>query len=349
MKRFYFVCAKGTHGGPEAIHQIVDKINTSTDYIAYVAYFQKDFVREEKFSCFNVNYIKLKDVRDSNDIVICTPETHTYFLRKFKKAQKAVVWLSLYHYLRNIKESKYSFLERCKYLYPLNRFPWPVFPIYYLRDLLQNKKHFRFEKVQYIHTYNCEYVADFLRKNGIPASKMTFLDGPIRAEYFEEMQNIKKSNIIAYNPAKGAEKYAPRVIEEIKKISPDIEFIPIAGLTVSQVKESLLKAKVYLDFGFFPGPEKLVKEAVLCGCNIITSNIGAAKNKKDILISEEFKFDMENDSYAKIAKLACDMLYNYEKYNEKFIPYADMIKSLTENFENVVKEFVELFSGEENV
>ena len=90
MKRFYFVCAKGTHGGPEAIHQIVDKINTSTDYIAYVAYFQKDFVREEKFSCFNVNYIKLKDVRDSNDIVICTPETHTYFLRKFKKAQKAV-------------------------------------------------------------------------------------------------------------------------------------------------------------------------------------------------------------------------------------------------------------------
>ena len=81
-KDFYFVCARGTHGGPEAIHQIVDKINTCTDCKAFVAYFQKQFVREEKFSSFNVNYVHIDSVPDTENTVICTPETHTYFLRK---------------------------------------------------------------------------------------------------------------------------------------------------------------------------------------------------------------------------------------------------------------------------
>ena len=143
-KEIYFLCARGTHGGPEAIHQIVDKINGCTCCKAYVAYFQKQFVREEKFKNFNVNYISIENVPDTQNTVLCTPETHTYYLRKFKNVHKVIVWLSLYHYLRNIKEEKYTFLERCKYIYPKNRFPWPAFPLYYIRDLLQNKKYFKF-------------------------------------------------------------------------------------------------------------------------------------------------------------------------------------------------------------
>lgn len=340
-KEIYFLCARGMHGGPEAIHQIVDKINGCTCCKAYVAYFQKQFVREEKFKNFNVNYISIENVPDTQNTVLCTPETHTYYLRKFKNVHKVIVWLSLYHYLRNIKEEKYTFLERCKYIYPKNRFPWPAFPLYYIRDLLQNKKHFKFDMGGILHTQNCEYVAGYLREHGVKESDMMYLDGPVRAEYFENSERPPKKNQIAYNPGKGAEEYAPAVVEKIKKLCPDTEFIPIKGMTVAQVKETLLTSKVYLDFGFFPGPEKLVKEAALCGCNIITSDRGAAKNDKDILIPQDFKFNMETHPYAEIAELAKNMLEKYEEYNKLFAPYVEKIKTLNSNFERDVIAFVD--------
>lgn len=258
MYNFYFICARGTHGGPEAIHQIVDKINNSTEHKAYAAYFQKQFVREEKFKSFNVNYIPLSEVPDSEDTVLCAPETHTYFLRRYKKARKVIVWLSLYHYLRNIKEEKYTFSERRKYLYSKNRFPWfPFYPLYYIRDVLQNKNHFKFDMEGIFHTQNCEYVRQFLKEHGVEDKNITFLDGPVRYEYFEIKDFPEKENIIAYNPAKGAEEYIPYAIEAIKKINPDLEFAPIKNLTVDGVRETLLKSKVYIDFGFFPAPRSL--------------------------------------------------------------------------------------------
>lgn len=342
MLNFYFICARGTHGGPEAIHQIVDEINNTTEYSAYVAYFQKQFVQEEKFKCFNVNYINLKDVPDRADTVLCAPETHTYFLRRYKKAKKVIVWLSLYHYLRNIKEEKYTYKERCKNLYCYNRFPKPFYPLYYIRDILQNKNHFKFDMDGIIHTQNCEYVRSFLKEHGVSDNNITFLDGPIRQEYFNINVFPKKENIIAYNPAKGAEAYIGYALEQIKRIDPNISFAPIKNLTVEGVKETLLKAKTYIDFGFFPGPEKLVKEAVLCRCNIITSDFGAAKNSEDILIPQEFKFCLDESPYIQVAELAVDMTENYENYRKYFTSYEQKIVSLKNGFEKAVKDFTDI-------
>ncbi len=339
-REFYFLCARGTHGGPEAIHQIVDKINNCTDCKAYVAYFQKQFVPEEKFSNYNVNYINLKGVPDTENTVICAPETHTYFLRKYKYAHRVILWLSLYHYLRNLREEQYTFAEKCKYLYSNNRFPWPAYPLYYIRDILENKNHFKFDMDGILHTQNCEYVAEYLREHGVKESEMIYLDGPVRAEYFEDFKLPAKKNQIAYNPAKGAEEYAPLAIDAIKKLCPDTEFVAIKGMTVEQVREALLTSRVYLDFGFFPGPEKLVKEAVLCGCNIITSDRGAAKNDKDILIPSRFKFDMGTSPYEEIAKLAKAMLEKYDEYNKQFVPYMEKVKALNNDFERDVIAFV---------
>ncbi len=342
-KNFYFICARGTHGGPEAIHQIVDKINTTTEHTAFVTYFQKQFVKEDKFKHFHVNYIHIKEVKDVADNVICAPETHTYFLRRFKKAKKVIVWLSLYHYLRNLKEEAYTFRERCRYLYCKNRFPWPAYPLYYIRDLLENKHHFKFDMPDVFHTQNCEYIAEYLRENGVCEHQMVYLDGPVRAEYFQTEKKREKQDLIAYNPSKGAEEFAPQAVEAIKKIDPDLQFVPIQGMTVAQVKETLLNAKVYLDFGFFPGPEKLVKEAALCGCNIITADRGAAKNSRDIFIPQEYKFTMERSPYEEIAQLACDMVKNYEKYRSEFAPYIEKINALNNNFQRDIKVFTDHF------
>lgn len=344
-KEIYFLCAQGVHGGPEAIHQIVDKINNCTDCKAFVAFYQKNFVPEEKFKNFNVKYINIKNVPDTEDIVLCTPETHTHYLRKFKNVRKVIVWLSLYYYLRNVKEEAYTFSERCKYRYSKGRFPWPAYPLYYLKDLLNKKDHFKFDMDGILHTQNCEYVAEYLRENGVKSSDMIYLDGPVRAEYFENSERPEKKNQIAYNPGKGADEYMPSVIEEIKRNCPGAAFVPIREMTVAQVKETLLTSKVYLDFGFFPGPEKLVKEAALCGCNIITSDKGAAKNSKDILIPSDFKFNMDSHPYKEISALTKAMLENYGEYNRLFEPYVKKVKKLNDNFERDVIAFVDKING----
>lgn len=336
---FYFLCVKGNHGGPEAIHQIVDKINSATPFQAHIAYFEKDFVPAEKFKCFNVDYIPLKEVPDSSETVLCISETHTFYFRRFKKAKKIMVWLSLNYYLKNIEEEGYSFSERCKKIYHRSRLPKPFYPLLFIRDkLLRQKKHFIFDMDDVRHTYNCKYVSDYLYKNGVKESDTVFLDGPVRQEYFES-EKVAKTDTVAYNPGKGAEQYADSVLKILTKDYPEFKIIPIKNMTVPQVKDTLLHAKVYFDFGFFPGPEKLVKEAALCGCNIITGLKGAAANDRDICIPNECKFDMDNCDPSAVAKAIAERAKNHEKYYNDYEPYRKFIRSLNDNFEKTVCDF----------
>ena len=340
-KKFYFLCVNGTHGGPEAIHQIVDKINCATKYKAYVVYFEKGFTPQEKFKDFRVNYIPLCDVPDSVQTVLCAPETHTHYFRKFKNATKVMVWLSLDYYLRNIKEQSCNFTEACKMTYYRSRLPKPFYPLLFVRDrLFRKKKYFVFDDDTVLHTYNCEYVASFLRKKGVKQENTAFLDGPVRKEYFENLE-YNKQNIIAYNPAKGAQNYIEPIIKALQSKYSDLKLVPIQNMSVKEVKKTFLRAKAYFDFGSFPGPEKLVKESALCGCNIVTGIFGAAKNDSDILIPKNCKIDVEKESAEKIADIIADRVYNYEKHFAEYDRYRAFIKNLNDTFEQTVINFTE--------
>ena len=338
--QFYFLCVGGTHGGPEAIHQIVDKINSTTDYSAHVVYFQKDFKPEEKFSHLRADYLPLSQVPDTKETVLCVSETHTYYLRKFKNAKKVIVWLSLDYYLRNIALQNSGFKEMCNLLYYRSRLPKPFYPLLFVRDrLFRKKKHFVFDMEDVLHTQNCEYVSAYLRQNGVKDGRMIFLDGPVRQEYFD-LPKVKKEDVAAYNPAKGAERYVGPVLDALGEKYPQLKLIPIKNMTVDEVRDTLLRAKVYFDFGCFPGPEKLVKEAALCGCNIITGIDGAAGNKKDILIRDECKIDVANTKACDVAKVIFERADRYEEFLSDYDNYRKHIKNLSDSFDKTVKDFV---------
>ena len=57
------------------------------------------------------------------------------------------------------------------------------------------------------------------------------------------------------------------------------------------------EAKLYIDLGEFGGPERIPKEAVYFGCNIIVANHNAAANDFDVAIPQEYKID-DNESIA---------------------------------------------------
>src|SRR5690606_35158466 len=121
---------------------------------------------------------------------------------------------------------------------------------------------------------------------------MLYLCGPIGEEYFEQ-DTKRKKNIIAYNPAKGFE-FTSQIIKESEKRGLDIKFVPIKNLDTQDVIKLLSEAKVYIDFGYFPGPERIPREAVTLNVNIITSLSGSANNDIDVPIPRDYKFELSN-------------------------------------------------------
>ena len=115
------------------------------------------------------------------------------------------------------------------------------------------------------------------------------------------------------------------------------EFKPIQDMTPDQITEVMSRSKIYIDFGNFPGPERIPREAVTMGCNIITSKNGAAANEIDVPIPEKLKFEDKEENIPQIIKLLQDMLMNYDiyyhyydKYREKVVGQVELLQKNAE-------------------
>jgi hypothetical protein len=139
-------------------------------------------------------------------------------------------------------------------------------------------------------------------------------------------RRAEQLNFVAYNPAKGY-RFTKKLIQQC----PDIEFRSIADLPPEAVVETLLSAKVYIDFGNHPGKDRLPREAATCGCCVITGRRGAANNDIDIPIPPEYKFSETN--IESIKKIILECLSNYSSHQRNFASYVKKIRSEKAVFE----------------
>lgn len=164
-----------------------------------------------------------------------------------------------------------------------------------------------------------------------------YLCGPLNKSFFEKAKAIKgekRENIILYNPKKGKE-FTQKLISAAKERGLDAEFKPIQGMTPDQITELMSRSKIYIDFGNFPGPERIPREAVTMGCNIITSKNGAAANEIDVPIPEKLKFEDKEENIPDIITTLQDMLMDYDGYYHYYDAYrkkvVDQIELLQKN------------------
>jgi hypothetical protein len=209
-------------------------------------------------------------------------------------------------------------------------------------------KQFEFgkDKNKYIHFYNCEYGKEFLLKNGIHKDNTIYLCGPINKDFIiNSNNNMEKEDIVAYNPKKGME-FTIKIIDKLNTYNSNIRFVAIKDMSTNEVSELLRKAKVYVDFGYFPGPERIPREAVLSYCNIITSNIGSSQNDVDIPIPREFKFSLNDNNIIDICKLIINQIDNYndfvENYNLYRLKVIDQLNTFEINIENILSKYIEI-------
>jgi hypothetical protein len=113
----------------------------------------------------------------------------------------------------------------------------------------------------------------------------------------------------------------------IKKLS-GVRFIPLQGFNRTEFQELFGKAKLYIDFGHFPGKDRLPREAVINGCCMITGKLGASYFYEDVPIGNAYKFDCIKSNLQIIVDKIKYVLSNYDLCKGDFDDYR--IKVLRE-------------------
>lgn len=344
-KVVYVLCpANLKSGGADALHQMVFYLN-KIGKNAKIAYFTLDGLKEsvqipERYRLYVDGFVLESEIIDSSENTIIIPESSTRKRKKFRNAKIFIWWLSVEHnYGRNFFE-KIFFIVTLPLRIIKNKSYYKGRTLK-LAKLVINEECYPFKKEKYNIKHLCAsyYAYDYVSQRSQnevlkciePISKL-FLNN-----YLLEKRNISKSsrnNVILFNPVR---KYDD-VLNLIAKKAPELQFEPLRGLTQKELIEKYKTSKLYIDFGAFPGAERIPKEAVLFGCAVITGKRGASGFHGDVPIPEEYKFGNPDSQIDEIVAKIRYVLDNYEKVYSDFDEYRNTILNLEENFIRSLKQ-----------
>ncbi len=188
-----------------------------------------------------------------------------------------------------------------------------------------------------IHLVQSYYADDYVREVlDVPNDRRLYLSDYINNNYLNIDNNTNRDDIVLFNPRKGFD----RTSAIIKSSDHRIKWQAIAGLSPEKVPELLQTAKVYIDFGNHPGKDRFPREAVACGCRIITGRKGSAANSRDIPILDQLKIADDTDN-GYILMLIHTLL---EKYEENENLYSEYRKMINEEFHSFEADTLSVFS-----
>ena len=322
--KVYIICPGNYNsGGPESLNQLCSKliefgIDAAILYIQDSVPLNKEDPVHDNYKKYHTLYtFKLEDEPHN---VLIVPEYFSEYLYAVKNIQRVLWWMSVGNYLDKVLLSINYGIDNTL------ESPLPKFFYFHAAD------------VDIEHWGQSEYVRQFLRLNGI--AKIKTVETPMRQDFLRNADKINfalKKNIVAYSPRKGFE-----ITEQLIRLAPDINWLPIENMTPAQVQKLLLRAKVYIDFGNFPGRERLPREAALSGCVVITGKRGAAANDVDINIPAEFKFDLETSKPYQVIEKIYEVFYNFPVNYDKQRAFREKELNAQKNFTEEVKAAFEV-------
>jgi len=350
--RIYILCpAYKVTGGSDALHQMCFYLNCFLRLNASIVYFKAsptdsdDFFIPKPFNIYIDSFKRESDIIDDKKNAVIIPEWYTKKRLSFRNCKIYIWWLG-------INESLTWTL--CKKIYFLAALLWQIVKgngFYRKQNIIANiksvwgKECFPFgkEPPRIKHLCASYHAFDFVSQR---TRNSTFLCIEPLSKFFlntysKDRQNISaenRKNIILYNPAR---KYED-ILNEINTADPSLQFIPLQGLTQEQLIEKYKTSKLYIDFGAFPGAERIPKEAVLFGCAIITGRRGASGFHGDVPIPEEYKFENPSSQINEIVKKIRYILDDYENVYSDFDEYRKTVLNLEDNFIMSLKKIFEI-------
>jgi len=242
-------------------------------------------------------------IEDQEKNILIVPEICIEKLNAYNFIQKGVWWLSVDNAIRGRRKRGFK------------------------RFKLNLMKHFT----------NSSYAEYFLVQNKVQnCFPLTgYLNGAHLENDSRRNSNIQREDIVLYNPRKGYE-----ITKDLLRSAPEFKWVPIDNLKPAEIASLMRKSKVYVDFGYHPGKERIPKEAVINGCCVIVGMRGSAAFFRDVPILDRYKFNVvpvwglrKHFVIPRILERIRDCLSNYESRAQDFDFYRRVVRQDKQRFQ----------------
>lgn len=335
-KVYVYAPAKVTTGGAELLHQLVHVLN-SNNIEAFIVYFDnadKNWTVSSDVPKEYENYnLKIADrINDEKENIVVIYEGIFNHIYDIKKAQLILWWLSVDNFYicsANFLSVRDSF--RWSTSFGVNVTLRKIYNAFTNRSLLKQRISLkRLAQISALHCYQSEYAQNFLLNNNF--QELLPLSDFINTEFINNNYIInEKENKILYNPKKGY-KFTKKLIAA----APELNWKPLVGFTRKELINELRTAKLYIDFGYHPGKDRIPREAVSSGCCIITNKAGSAKFFEDVPIFSQYKIENPKKNILDILNQIKNIFNNYDDVKSDFDFYRNQIKKEKIVFEEQV-------------
>lgn len=317
-KIIIFCPPKKVTGGPEALHQLadrLDKIGVENVFMHYIP--KRKNAKAKNYAVYKTK--EIDSVEDHPDTILIIPESMTFLIKKYPLSQKVIWWLSVdfYNILMDYRIRKQSFLTKMFYR--------------------QEDREYHFETLPNVFQWAQSYRSGiYLKKHGIPDNQIDYVCDYINPSFTRDKNVIKKDlsdRKVLYNPKKGKDQ-----ISLLIKNSPELNWVPIQNMDAQQIKVLMTESLLYVDFGENPGRDKMLRESVSQDCCIISGKNGSSAYYEDLMIPDDYKFDFSGSKVSAIISKIKEVLENYPDHIPHFVKYKNIVLNEENVFENKLKE-----------
>lgn len=328
-KIFVYCPANHVTGGAELLHQLVDKLN---NYFidSYIVYSKKDAIIPIEYQKYNIK--KANEIEDISENVVVIYEGIFDYAFRIKKAQMILWWLSV----DNFFYCSSNFLSIHDYLKWNPLFASKIFIrrigafVLKGRNIFNTKSIADLIKLDAVNCYQSEYAQNFLINNGF--RRLAPLTDYINVDFCKNKTEQKRENIVLYNPKKGF-----NYTKKIMKMGSELQWKPLINMSREELFNAFNTSKLYIDFGYHPGKDRIPREAAINGCCIITGQDGSAGIFEDIPIPNIYKYKTCRKNLNNIIVEIKTILEQYNDHIDKYEFYRNKIKREAYEFDYQVK------------
>ena len=336
VKTIFILCPAGVQtGGPEALHQLCDALNETTNVPAYMLYLNSSGHGSISWAA------RAKTPPPYRHYSANAVSYDPFLMEEGNNQSHLLIWPECW------TDEMIGYLNDTTTTTSMhNHIPCAIWWL----SVDNNTRRFKaWDRKDIIHLHQSEYAKQHLLKHGVMAEHVVEMTEyisnpppPSSSSSNTEQQQQDRSIDVIFNPLKGV-----HYTDEIRKRSTSrINFQPIGGgpqgrirISPNEVRQLLHKAKIYMDFGPHPGMDRLPREAALAGCLVVTNMEGAAFYEQDVPLPAKYK--VRKFDPAAINKLLKDLLDNAEERNKDLDEYRSWIRGQKERMKECVHTLVE--------
>lgn len=316
MDFLVFIPANAQTGGPEALHQLADCLETHTEHSVQVVYFNPQ--RPINFGIVNNKPVLFTDFFKTPD---------NYKIYSFKIASNPTLTKETICILPEmLPDVAASISKYCKVL-----FWWLSIDNFFFHGFATRISNF-LDLINHniYHATQSVYAATFLNNLGITSCSLSdYITYPVLEEI-----NFSREDKVLFNPAKQSQLTQPF----INALKPHVNLIPIQGYSHAELKNLFQTSKIYLELGHNPGKDRLPREAVANGCLLMCTDTGAGHYFRDTPIPVNSLISLQDLKTKQYEPLIKNITTNLKTYSSSWSDYSFYRETISKERQTFIEE-----------